>query len=151
MGVGSGQGRRGRNDRSLDGSELCVETHFLTETYDRFLEARQKSWLNNNIVLHCVHPGFDPLWRHGNLWDEAMEIRHMADSGAATEAATSAKDLIAPTFTLTGTPDSGRFRTWFGRYLDLGVTMFAVSDRMEELTGVSPVDAKRWPSFRIGM
>ena len=138
-----------RNGRSLDGFEFCVETHFLTDTDDPFLTARQKSWLDN-IVLHCSHPGFDSLWRHGGLWNEAMEVRRLAGSNAWVEAAAAAKALVAPAFTLTGDPDSGRFRTWFARCLDLGVTMFAVSNRMEELTGVSPVEAKRWAGFGGG-
>lgn len=70
-----------RNNRSLDGFELCVETHFLTDIDFPFLKARQKSWLGN-IVLHCTYPGFDPLWRHGDLWDEAMEKPSRAWDGS---------------------------------------------------------------------
>lgn len=135
------------NDRSLDGFEVCVETHFLTDVEDAFLSARQRSWLEN-IVLHCSHPGFDSLWRHGALWAEAMEVRRLAAAGARREAATMAKADIAPAFTLTGARDPGRFRRWFARYLDLGVTMFAVSERMEAFTGVGPVEAKRWAEHR---
>ena len=136
-----------RAGRSLEGFEFCVETHFLTDIDDPFLQARQKSWLGN-IVLHCAHSGFDSLWRHGGLWEEAMEVRRLAETGASAEAAAFAKTRIAPTFTLTGEPDPGRFRTWFARYLDLGVTMLAVSDRMEAFTGVGPVEAKRWANLR---
>ena len=132
-----------RNGRSLDGFELCVETHFLTDTDDPFLKARKASWMAN-IVLHCAYPGFDSLWRHGGLWDEAMEVRRLAGVGADTEATALAKTAIAPAFTLTGNPDPDRFRAWFARYLDLGVTMFAVSERMEDLVGVGPREAKRW-------
>lgn len=135
------------NDRSLDGFEVCVETHFLTDVEDSFLRARQRSWLEN-IVLHCSHPGFESLWRHGDLWDEAMEVRELATAGAREEAANLAIDIIAPAFTLTGAPDPDRFRRWFSRYLDLGVTMFAVSERMEDFTGVGPVEAKCWAERR---
>lgn len=136
-----------RNDRSLDDFEVCVETHFLTDVDDDFLRARQRSWLGN-IVLHCSHPGFESLWRHGDLWPEAMEVRRLAAAGAAKEATTLAKRDIAPAFTLTGAPDPDRFRRWFAGYLDLGVTMFAVSERMDDFTGVGPVEAKRWAEHR---
>lgn len=136
-----------RAGRSLDGFELCVETHFLTDTDDPFLNARKTSWLAN-IVLHCAYPGFDSLWRHGGLWDAAMEVRRLAEKGAGEEATALAKSAIAPAFTLTGNPDPSRFRAWFGRYLDLGVTMFAVSERMETLVGVGPREAKRWAKHR---
>ena len=136
-----------RNDRSLDGFEVCVETHFLTDIEDTFLRARQRSWLKN-IVLHCSYPGFDSLWRHGDLWDEAMRVRHLAAIGAEQEAADLAKTAIAPAFNLTGAPDPDRFHQWFARYLDLGVTMFAVSERMENFTGVGPVEAKCWAKRR---
>ena len=136
-----------RAGRSLDGFELCVETHFLTDTDDPFLNARKRSWLAN-IVLHCAYSGFDSLWRHGGLWDEAMEVRRLAEKGAGEEATALAKSAIAPAFTLTGNPDPSRFRAWFGRYLDLGVTMFAVSERMETLVGVGPREAKRWAKHR---
>ena len=97
-----------RNGRSLDGFEVCVETHFLTDIDDPFLKTRQQSWLKN-IVLHCSHPGFESLWRHGDLWTEAMEIRRLAAAGAAEKAATLAKTAVAPHFTLTGVPDPDRF------------------------------------------
>lgn len=142
--VQEGADRRGR---SLDGFELCVETHFLTDTDDPFLGARKRSWLAN-IVLHCAHPGFDSLWRHGELWDEAMEVRSLVAAGSEREANDLARTAIAPAFTLTGSPDADRFRAWFARYLDLGVTMFAVSERMEDLVGVGPQEAKRWADLR---
>ena len=136
-----------RTGRSLDGFEVCVETHFLTAADDPFLKARQRSWLGN-IIFHCTYPGFDPLWRHGDLWDEAMAIRRAVEREARAEADEIAMTRVAPAFTLTGQPDPDRFLGWFARYLDLGVTMFAVSERMEQLAGVGPSAAKRWAAAR---